>query len=134
MGVNGSDDIEQAGDHDKSGAVVGGCDLDGVRAEAELAADEVKKTASEVAGKAEHFEDVLGAGVELALHGEAEEEHASDSGEKQAAANPLALNEVSRSGNEPAGQEGAVLEARRMGFGGCSGLGGRCRHFFLILH
>src|SRR5271165_3124656 len=99
MGVYGSDDIEQTGDDDEAGAVVGGSDLDGVRAEAELAADQIKKAAAQVAGDAEHVEDVLGAGEELALHGESEEEHAPDGSEEQAAANPFALNEVSGTRN-----------------------------------
>jgi hypothetical protein len=134
MGVYGSDDIEQAGDDDETGSVVGSGDLNGVSAEAELATDQVKESAAEVAGEAEHVKNVLGAGEELALHGEAEDEHAADGDQEQAAAEPFALNEVTRTGNEPAGQQRSILEALRLGFGSWCGLRGGCRHFFLILH
>ena len=42
------------------------------------AANDIEESAAEVAGQAEHLEDVVGVGVELALHGEAEREHADD--------------------------------------------------------
>lgn len=104
MGIDRCDDVEQAGYNDKAFTVVGCRDLYGIRTKAKLAADQVKEAASEIACEAQHIQNVLGAGVKLALHGNSEYEHAADSKEQQRSANPFALHKVPCSGHEPASQ------------------------------
>src|SRR5277367_3571471 len=129
MRVDRCNDVKQSGDYDEAGAVVGRGDLDGICAEAKLAADEIEESAAEITGKAQHIQNILGAGEKLALHGDAEDEHAAYGEKQQGSANPFALHEMPCSGEKPACQERSVLESC-----GGRGLRGGCRHFFLILH
>ena len=110
MRVNGGDDVEQAGDDDEFGAVIGDRGLHGCSAKADGAADEVEQAAAEIAGHAEQIEYVLRAGVELTLHGQAEHEHGDDGDGEQCASNPLAEQEMAGAGDEPSGDEGKVNE------------------------
>jgi len=90
MRIDSGDDIQQASDDDEDFAVVGDGGLLWLAAPARSAADEVEHAAAQVAGHAEQAENVLRAGVDLALHGKAHDEHGDDGDSDQRAANPLA--------------------------------------------
>ena len=47
-------------------------------AKAHGAANDVEQSAAQVAGKAKHLKDVVRIGIEAALHGQTEREHAYD--------------------------------------------------------
>ena len=73
MGVDGGDDVEQTGDDDELGSVVGGGYLDGGLAEIEEAGEDVEEAVAEVAGEVEDVEEVACVGgVDLAFEGEAD--------------------------------------------------------------
>ncbi len=108
MRVNSGDDVEQAGDDDEFSAVVGYRGLDRLRTEAQHTADEEKQAVAQVAGHAQHIENVLCAGVELALHGEAEHEHGDDGDSEQGAADPFTEQKMPSAGDEPSDDEGKI--------------------------
>src|ERR1700691_4854026 len=69
VGVDGGDEVQQAGDHDKLGAVVSRDQLYGALAERKNARDEVEDSGADVAGKTEDVERITGIGhVYLGLH------------------------------------------------------------------
>lgn len=111
MGIYGRNDIEQSSDDNEAGAVVGCGDLNGISAQTHLTANQIEETAAKIAGEAEHIQDGLSTGVELALHRDAEDKHAADCEQEQCAANPFALYEMARPWQEPASQKRPVLEA-----------------------
>ena len=51
------------------------------------------------------------AGIELALHGEAERKHGDDGDGEQRAADPFAEEKMAGAGDEPPGNEGKVDES-----------------------
>lgn len=111
VSVDGGDDVEQAGDNDEAGAVIGGGDLHLIRTEAEHSAGDKEKAVTEVAGKAEGIEDVMRAGVELALHGDAEGKHANDGDGNQRSPPPFAQEEVTGAGDQPSCNERPVSKS-----------------------
>lgn len=106
MGVDGGDDVEQAGDHDEFGAIVGDGDLDGGVAEVQHAGEDVERACAEVAGEAEHVQRVAGiGGVDLALKRDADGEHGDDGDEEQRGTDGLLEQQVAEAGDEPSGEE-----------------------------
>ena len=102
MRIDGGDDVQQARDNDETGAVVAGGDGNLIGAQTGGAADQVEQAVAEIAGQAEHVKNVFCARVELALHGDADGEHAHDGCGKQSAAAPLAQQKMARAGHQPA--------------------------------
>ena len=111
MCVDGGDDVEEAGDYDEARAPIGYGELNGICAKAHGATDDVEEAAAEIAEQAEDFEDVVGVGVELALHRKPDGKHADDGDGEQSAATPFAKQKVSRAGDEPAGDQGKEYKA-----------------------
>src|SRR5580658_7047103 len=109
--IHGGDHVEQAGHHDEARAPVRGGHLHGIRAQAQSSADEVEQSVAEVACQAEEFQYLVGIGVDLALHSDAQGEHAQDRYGKQRAASPFAQQEMAGSGNQPAGNQSQIDEA-----------------------
>ena len=104
--VNRRDDVEEPGNDNETGAPIGDGKLHRVGAEAHGASHDVEQSASEVAEKAENLQDVVPIGVEAALHGEAQCEHADDGDGEQRTAPPFAKKKMSCAGDEPSGDEG----------------------------
>ena len=106
MGVDGGDDIEQAGYDDEFGSVVGGCYLNSGLAEVEDAGEDVKDAVAKIADEVEDVEDLAGVwGVDLSFEGEPDREHGEDGDGDKGAADPFAKHEVACAGNEPASDE-----------------------------
>ncbi len=105
--VDGGDEVEEAVDGEELGAVVGECVDDGGCAPAEDVGEGIECAGAELAGEAEDVEDVAGVGrVDFAVETEADEVHAEDGDEEEEAADVLAEEDVTRTGNEPAEEEG----------------------------
>src|SRR5207248_11122455 len=103
VGVDGGDDVEQAGHHHELRAVVGGGYLHGGLTEVEDAGEDVEQAVAEVPGEVEDVEQVAGVGgVDLALQGEADTEHGDDRNCKEGAADPFAQHEVACAGDKQA--------------------------------
>jgi hypothetical protein len=132
VGVDGGDDVEETGDDDEAGAPVSNGELGGVRTETHDPTNHVEESAAEVAEEAKHFEDVVGVGVELALHGETDGEHADDGDSEQGAATPLAKQEMSRAGDQPTCDKWEEYKALLCGSGRDWFVGG-ARHSFLTI-
>ena len=111
MSVDGGDDVQQACNNDKFSAIVGDGGLHRSSPPAGGAAEEVEEATAQITGDTEHVENVLRAGVELALHGEAERKHGDDGDGEQSAADPFAEEKVACAGDEPPGDEGKVDES-----------------------
>jgi hypothetical protein len=69
--VDGRDDVEKSGDHDKTRAPVGDGKLHRAGAEAHNASHNVEQSASQVPEEAEDLQNVVRIGVESSLLGEA---------------------------------------------------------------
>jgi hypothetical protein len=101
--VDGGNEVEEAGDGEELGAVVGEGVDDGGRAPAEEVGEGVEGAGAELAGEAKDVEDVAGVGrVDFAVETEADEIHAEDGDEEQEAADVLAEEHVARAGDKPA--------------------------------
>lgn len=103
MRVDGSNDVQQARNHDEASAPVGDGELYGFSAETHDAAYDVEQAASQIAKQAQYFEDVVGIRVETTLHGKAERKHADDGDGEERTAPPLAEKKMSGAGDEPSG-------------------------------
>src|SRR5690348_10432877 len=110
-----ADDIQQAGDNQVLGAVVGGGVGDIALAEIHALADDVKAAGADVAYKSQHIEHVAGIeGVELALHEQAQDKHGDDGAQQQQASSPALLEQVSGPRDQP-GEDGGEQSAGRQG-------------------
>ena len=105
--VNSGDEVEQPRDHDKLRTIIRSDELDGA-----LAERKVEQSGADVAREAEHVQRVAGVGhVDLSLHGEPQRKHRSDGDKQQESADPMARQQMSSSGNEPAEDQRRVNEA-----------------------
>src|SRR6185312_9391264 len=84
VGVHGGNEIQQSGDDNKFGSVIGGGKLDRRASKIENAADGIEEAVAKVADKAQHVENIAGIGrIELALHGNAQPVHGGDGKKEQ---------------------------------------------------
>lgn len=107
MGVDCGDEVEQAGNDDEFSAIVGDGDEDGRLSPTEEASEAIKEAGAEVACESEHVEGLTGVrAVDFSLQSDADGEHADDRDREEESTDPFAEQEVARSGEEPACNEG----------------------------
>jgi len=112
--IDGGDEVEQSGNDDELGAVVGGHQLYSGLSEGKDARHEIREAGADVREEPEHVEGVAGIGqVDLGLHGNAESKHQTNGGEQQDGTDPVPGEQVSGSGNQPAKQKGGILSPLR---------------------
>ena len=74
------------------------------------AAHKIHEAVAQVADQAQQVKNVLCAGVELAVHGQAQDEQRNDRDGQQCAAAPFAQQKMTRPRNQPSGNEGKIDE------------------------
>src|SRR6185369_8212729 len=102
VGVGGADEIQQSGDNQKLGAVVGSGVGNCAMSPALHPGHDVEAACTHVAHESENVQDIAAVGlVDTALHEQAKDEHDGDRGHDQQTTNPALLDEMPRARDEP---------------------------------
>src|SRR5277367_4757031 len=128
--VNRGDDVEQPGNDDELGSVVGSCHLNRAVAEVHNPPKNVERAAAKISRKAKHLQHIAHIGlVQLALHHDAEGEHTGDRDEEERCPDPVFCQYVTETRNEPAENERSICQTGRFLLQLCTYLNFRCHHF-----
>ena len=111
MRINRGNHVQQTGHHDEARAVVANRNRDLIGAQTEEAGRQIEQAIAQIASQAQQVQHILGAHVELALHCQAQSEHAQDRQSQQGSASPLAQQKMPGARNQPARNERQINKA-----------------------